>query len=324
MTQLRSLTLHLLSSPRRRSFLGLPPPPGERMILPALTRLQYRGTSKYLDSFVARIDAPHLADIDITLISQPTMDASQLGRFIERIEMQSSLSQAEVKTTEHAISVSFINSSASTPLRLRISCKQLDWQLSCMARVCHQFSPFLFCVEDLSINTTQFSSGQDDEVDEHWAELVCSFGGARDLRVANELTTEILRALGCRAGGGHTTTMLPSLRQLRVESPRTINEPSWAALLVFITSRSLSGRLVQVNVPFSQCHICHASYRHQEGLQQHLRYKHAKRIACSRCADFECTPEHDYLFRDHIVSKHPEDVYLFSNTHSTSVKKVGR
>jgi hypothetical protein len=266
MTQLRSLTLHLLSSPRRRSFLGLPPPPGERMILPALTRLQYRGTSKYLDSFVARIDAPHLADIDITLFSQPTMDASQLGRFIERIEMQSSLSQAEVKTTEHAISVSFINSSASTPLRLRISCKQLDWQLSCMARVCHQFSPFLFRVEGLRINTTQFSSGQDGGADGHWAELVCSFDGARDLRVANELTTDIFRALCHQADGVHTTTKLPSLRQLRLESPMTMNEPSWAALvLLFITSRSFSGRPVQINVLFSQCYICHASYRDQEG-----------------------------------------------------------
>jgi hypothetical protein len=87
MTQLRSLTLHLLFFPRRQSLIGLPPPPGERILLPALTCLKYRGTSKYLDSFVAKFDAPHLDDIDITFFSQPTMDASQLGRFFERIGM---------------------------------------------------------------------------------------------------------------------------------------------------------------------------------------------------------------------------------------------
>ena len=57
-TQVQSLLLHFLSLPPRRNHLRLPPPPGERVALPALTCLKYRGTSKYLDSFVARIDAP--------------------------------------------------------------------------------------------------------------------------------------------------------------------------------------------------------------------------------------------------------------------------
>jgi len=130
MTHLRTLSLHFLSLPPRRNFLRLPPPPGDRVVLPALTCLKYRGTSKYLDSFVARIDAPRLGDVDITFFSQPTMDASQLGQFIERIEMQTSLSQADVQTSAHDISISFTSSNGSTPLRLQISCKQLDWQMS--------------------------------------------------------------------------------------------------------------------------------------------------------------------------------------------------
>ena len=67
--QLRSLTLHLLSFPRRRSLHRFPPLPGERIVLAALTHLKYRGTSKYLDSFVGRIDAPLLRNIEITLFS---------------------------------------------------------------------------------------------------------------------------------------------------------------------------------------------------------------------------------------------------------------
>jgi len=75
-----------------------------------------------------------------------------------------------------------------------------------MAQVCDQFSPFLFRVKNLGINTTRSSSEQDDVDGEQWLELVRSFGGARDFRVAGELTTDILCALG-PADGGHTTVL---------------------------------------------------------------------------------------------------------------------
>ncbi|KAN0131530.1 hypothetical protein V8E53_010638 [Lactarius tabidus] len=107
MTQLRSLSLHFLSSSSRRNYLGLPPPSDGRIVLPSLSRLKYRGTSKYLDTLVSRIDAPGLKDIDITFFSQPTMDAVELGRFIGRIEMMNSNRRADILTSESAISVSF-------------------------------------------------------------------------------------------------------------------------------------------------------------------------------------------------------------------------
>jgi hypothetical protein len=117
-THLETLSLHFLSFLPRRSYLRWPLQSEnvERVVLPALTSLKYRGTSKFLDSFVARIDAPHLEDVDITFSSQPTMDASQLGRFIERAEMHISLLQADIEIPAHTISISFANSGASTPL----------------------------------------------------------------------------------------------------------------------------------------------------------------------------------------------------------------
>ncbi|KAH9020824.1 hypothetical protein EDB84DRAFT_1581002 [Lactarius hengduanensis] len=218
MTNLRTLSLHFLCLPPRRNYLSLPPSSGERVILPALTCLKYRGTSKYLDSLVARIDAPRLGDIGITFFSQPTMDASELGRFIERTEMQTLLSKAEVQTSGDAISISFTGSGTSTPLRLQISCKQLDWQLSSMTQVCDRFSPFLFRIENLGFNTAQLPSGQDGADGEQWLELVRSFGGARDFRVAGVHATDILCALRA-AAGGHTTdtAMLTALCNLRVQ-----------------------------------------------------------------------------------------------------------
>ncbi|KAI9443729.1 hypothetical protein BJY52DRAFT_1316846, partial [Lactarius psammicola] len=81
-----------------------------------------------------------------------------------------------------------------------------------MAQICDQFSPFLFRVNNLGINTTQSPSEQDDVGGEQWLELIRAFGGATDFRVADELATDILCALD-PADEGHTN-VLPALRQL--------------------------------------------------------------------------------------------------------------
>jgi hypothetical protein len=325
MTHLQTLTLHFHSFPSRRSYFSLPPPPAERIVLPALTRLKYRGISKYLDCLVARIDAPTLGDIDITFFSQPTMDASQIGRFIERTDMRTSLIRAVVQTSAHAISIFFTNSSTSTPLHLQISCKQFDWQVFCMAQVCGHFSPFLSRVEELSINTTESSSGRGDLGSEQWLELIRSFGGTRDIWVTDELKTDILCALGQVDGEAN---VLPALRHLHVETMEP-KDPSWDDLLLFLNSRSLSGHPIQVtNAPLSQCHICGASFRQNEGLDRHLvdehsycricdasfkpnegfdRHlvdKHSYQKVCTYCANFVWIPGHRDLFRKHLKIKH--------------------
>ena len=306
MTHLRTLSLHFISFPPRRNFLLLPPQSGERIVLPALTCLKYRGTSKYLDSFVARIDAPHLGEIGITFFCQPTMDAFQLQRFIQRIEMQTSLSRAKVETSTHAISISFTDSGASTPLRLQISCKQLDWQLSCMTQICDRISPILFHVGDLGINITQLSDGQDNPGVEPWLDLFRSFkfGSAKRFWVAGELMTDILCVLGPASEGN--THMLPSLCQIRVQKPMMMDGPSWDSVQSFITKRSTPGRPVEVNAPSYQCHICHRSFKEQQELKRHLRDKYGYQILCFYCGEFECRPGRNDLFREHLESKHAE------------------
>jgi hypothetical protein len=305
--QLRSLSLHLISFRRRRSYLDLPPPPAEHIVLPALTRLKYRGISKYLDSIAARINAPRLGDIDITFFSQPTMDALQLGRFMERIGLEMSLSQANVVTYAHAISISLSSSSTPALLRIQISCKQLDWQLSCMAQVCDQLSPFLLRINNLVVNTTEPSSGQADVGGDHWAGLIRVFGCATSFWVAGMHATDILCILR-PGGGGHTTdiTVLPTLRSLHVDKHMAMGSPLWHALQSFIISRSRPFR-VDASVLSYQCHVCRLGwFKEQQILKRHLRDKHAYRIVCSYCDDFKFTPKNDHLFREHLESKHSE------------------
>ena len=305
--QLQSLTLHILSFPRRQSYLVLPPPSGERTVLAALTRLKYRGTSKYLDSFVGRIDAPRLGDIEITLFNQPTMDALQLGQFIQRTEIHTSLSHAEVETSAHAISISFTTDSDEyTPLRVQTSCKQLDWQLSCIAQICDQISPFLFHVGHLGINSAQLPDEQDDVDGEQWLDLLRSFkfGGAENFRVNGKLTAGILCALS--PANEENTTMLPSLRQVHLEKPIAMDGPSWDSVRSFKTARWISGRPVKVEAPSYQCHICHVGFQGRNGysLKFHLKDKHGYQIVCSYCNDFALESLGSRQFLKHLEREH--------------------
>ena len=333
MTQLRSLTLHLLSSPRRRSLLGLLPPPGERISLLALRSFKYRGTSKYLDNLVARINAAHLGDIDITLFNQPTIDVSQIGGLIERLETQISFSDAEVKTSAHTISISFTDSSVSTPLatplRLQISCKQLNWQLSCMAQVCDQFSPLLSRVINVGINTTEPPSEHNDVVDEQWLDLLRSFSGACDISVAGKLATETL----CALRPTRDTSVLPYLHRLRVQDPVEMHGPSWDSVQSFNTARWISGRHVEVEVLSYQCHICRVSFQGWDGdsLKDHLRDKHGYQIVCSYCGNFALGSLHYQPdarpFLEHLEKKHHkilwEDYDVFRLFYDREVNNLG-
>ena len=307
MTQLETLSLHFLSLPPRRSYVGSPPPPEERVVLPALKCLKYRGTSKYLDKIVARIDAPRLGDMDITFFSQPTMDALQLGQFIERIEMETSLVKADVQTSAHAISITFPNPSAmqtsldqadiqppttgpistitfpnsSAPplLRLQISCKWLDWQLSSMTQICNHFSPFLFRVEDLRISSAQSPREEDGMTGEQWPELIRAFSNAKVFRVAGVHVKDILYAL--RSANGGDTAVLPVLRDLRVQKRMPTNGSLWNVAQSFITSRLLSGHQIEllaaenprgqtVNKVF-ECTMCGQRFKRYIAPSQHIR-----------------------------------------------------
>ena len=304
-SHLKSLSLHFLSFPPRRNHVGLPPPGGHRIVLPALTCFEYRGISKYLDSFVAGIDAPHLRNIDITFFHQPTVDASQLGQFIERIGIKTVLREADIQAAVDAVSISFKTSSTSTRLRLQIPCKQLDWQLSSMTQVCDQFSPFLFGVQHLVFNTNGFSSDQDVD-DEQWLQLIRSFGGTRTLSIAGKFTTRILCVLQ-PADEGYTsnTTVLPALRNLRVRKPGTLDWPFWNGAQTLITSRGLSGHPKEL---WFECPHCDDPGFMSHGLKEHLLARHSYRIVCSYCDDSRFTLANIHPFQEHLRSEHPEVV----------------
>ena len=244
------------------------------------------------------------------------MDALQLARFIKRTEMRTSLSHADIRMSEHAIS--FASLSTSTPFQIQVSCKQLDWQLFSMAQILNRFSSFISRVQNLGIKTTELP-GQNDVGGELWRELVRSFGCVTDVSVAGGHWSNILCALGPANGGN--TTVLPALRNLRVKNPMAIHRvgPSWDTVQSFIASRSLPDRS---NQPSYQCHICSASFGQPQELQRHLGDKHVCQIVCSYCNDFVCLPGHNDLFPEHLDRQHPDVAFKDTLTSNRSLRRL--
>ncbi|KAH9081474.1 hypothetical protein EDB83DRAFT_549115 [Lactarius deliciosus] len=252
MTQLRSLSLHFLSSPGRshRNDFGVASLLRERVVLPALTSLNYRGISTYLDSLVARIDAPCLENLEITFFHQLTLDVSRLSQFVYQIEAQKSHDQADVLISQHAISITFTRRGNPARIRLQVSCEQFDWKLSSLARICGNFPYFTFGVGDLRIETTQLSSLSGHDVDgEQWMELIRLFNGTERFHLVTELATDILHAL--QTEGELAPGVLYSLKHVYMQVPEPHGESLPTAAKSFATSRRRSGRPVKVEYTHS-------------------------------------------------------------------------
>jgi hypothetical protein len=241
MTQLRTLTLHLLSFTLHRNDLGLPPQSREFIALPSLTCLNYRGTSDYLDSFVVRIDAPRLRSIDMTFFCRPTMDASQLGQFLSRIKMQQSC-RADIVSSERAISISFTPPGAHTSLELHVSCSLLTRRLSYMAQICNSLSAFFQGVEYLCISARKPSSCWDDRdlTSNEWGMLIHPFRCTKWVRVSGDQLTNVVLALRLQ----QCEAVLPALHKLCIQEPEPRQAPLREDVVSFVHSRRLSGHII--------------------------------------------------------------------------------
>jgi hypothetical protein len=91
---------------------------------------------------------------------------------------------------------------ASRSLKLGISGREIDWQVSRMAQIRSQYSFFLPSVEQLDIDGyyLRHSFLQDDLDGTPWLELLCPFTGVRTLRICLRLKSSIVRTLQELAG----------------------------------------------------------------------------------------------------------------------------
>jgi hypothetical protein len=240
MTQLQSLSLHLSST---ANYIASPLPFGECAILPALTRLNYRGINAYFEGLVARIDAPGLKEIEITFFNKRIVGASKLSEFIDRIDMQRSHRRADILSAEHCISISLTLPGALTFVKVQVLCDTLNGQVYSMAQICRHLSTFIFKVEDLRINVLPISSRQDGVDRGRWLDLLDSFAGVKWFHLAGVLSRDIALALKLSERWGETS-VLPALHKLCIPNPEPQDAALREAVVSLMYSRGLSGRFL--------------------------------------------------------------------------------
>ena len=248
MAQLQSLSLHFLPT---TDHFSISLPTSKRVILPALTHLNFQGTTEYLEDLVAGIDAPYLGDIEATFFNEHISSFSKLNEFVNRIGMHKSPRRADILSSERAISISFIQPGAPTSLKFQLFSESLALQLSSIDRICIHFSALLFFVEDLRISATR-NSRRDDGLDgESWLEPLNSFAGVKWFHVTGNLSTDIVLAL--EEAERRRKAVLPVLHKLYIPQLGARHAPLSEEVVSFMTTRRLSGHPIAVEYE-RQCH----------------------------------------------------------------------
>jgi hypothetical protein len=239
MAQLRSLSLRF---PSTINYISPYPLSDRQIVLPALTRLHFRGISESMERLVRRIDAPRLWDIKITLFDVLFLDLSRLGKFIDRTGKHNSHHQACILSSDRAISISLTQPGTPTCLKLQLLCEPLSEQLlSALLRILLNFSALFLRVEDLRISAILRPSPADDG---QWLKLLNSFTGIKWLHLDGYWSTDIIGAIQNADSRGQT--VLAALHKLYLPHTGLRHAPLSEATVTFMTSRWRSGHPIGV------------------------------------------------------------------------------
>ena len=213
-----------------------------RILLPVLDRFWFKGVGEYLEHLVARIDAPRLQSLDITFFNDIVFVTPQFTRFISRIPTLEALDRARVDLWDDTASIGL--SSGYARLIMRISCRELDWQLSFLEQVCTSSLPPVSTLEDLYMSGRPWPQDWKDTIDyAQWLELLHSFTTVKDLYLSKELAPCVVPALQDLVGG-RTTEMFPNLQNIFLEE---LQESGQGGIRKFVATRQVTGHPIAVS-----------------------------------------------------------------------------
>ena len=138
LTRLEQLLLFLESPQSRPDPAHQRPPPLTRSVLPNLDLFQFKGDSEYVEVVMAHINAPRLGILQTTLFNDIVFDTPQLTQFISRTPIMQALEEAHVTFDGDAAAVqlSSLEHGRFERLKVKIPCRELDWQVSSMEQIC--------------------------------------------------------------------------------------------------------------------------------------------------------------------------------------------
>jgi F-box-like len=238
------------------------PPPLTHVILPALTKLAFRGVSEYLEDFAARVDTPLLQvdQLDIRFFNQLVFEMPHFSYFIGRILKPKIPLLATISIRPNdAASIALGVAGDDHELRVNRSSigvlsRDLDWQISSLSQICDHFSTLLDKVEQLDIRPSdpvlrQTKRLECDMDSAQWLEILQLFPAVRTLRISNDLVPLIVPALN-ELSGDMIVGVLPSLHDLFIgafSSLEPLSSPWAIEKEQFITARQLANRPVTVH-----------------------------------------------------------------------------
>src|SRR5260221_2232881 len=152
LTRLTELDLAFLSPRSRPHRESRHPRPTTHSVLPTLRHFVFVGVSEYLEDLVARIDAPLLDTFQMNFFHQLIFDTPELAHFISRTPEFKAHKDAHVVFSYSGVRV-LVLGSEDRGLKLKISCRQSDWQLSSLAQIFSSSFPhtLITSLESLSI-----------------------------------------------------------------------------------------------------------------------------------------------------------------------------
>ena len=252
LTRLERLTIDFMSPQSRPAQKSRRSPP-TRALLPVLTHLVFAGVSEYMEDLVARIDAPLLNGLHISIFHKLVFDTPQLAQFISRTPNFKLLKKARLDFYVPGASITLHPTSGAGFLVLYIPSKRPDWQLLSLARLCGSSIPqALIPVERLSIETFLASpllSWQDES--SQWLELLYLFTSVKDLYISSRSTPRITSVLQ-ELVGESVTEVLPSLQALFLMETSS-SEPVPEAVGKFVAARQLAIHHISVSRWDDEC-----------------------------------------------------------------------
>ncbi|KAH9960724.1 hypothetical protein BGW80DRAFT_1464164 [Lactifluus volemus] len=230
-----------------------------RVVLPALTCLEFCGSSEYFEDLVARIDTPVMTSVDTWFFnpSHLDFDIPHFLQFIGRTELPRSFEVAELYFSYESILILF--GYRITPerneypytLSIKISCHGFDRQVTCLAQICGKISPLLSNVQRLLIVTSWpprdnlvFLDWKDHVDNPKWLEILQAFSASQHMHISPKLGEIIASALQ-ELTGERARDALPVLRHLYLPSPSAYTQQ---AIESFIFSRQHSNYPITVHL----------------------------------------------------------------------------
>ena len=245
LTRLDKLNVHFgsyRSRPGRRR-----PPPQTRILLPVLSTVYFDGACEYLEDFLAQIDTPLLKYLRITFFREQVFDTPHLNQFITRTPNFRAHDEARVYFDKWGVWVGLPQTFGGM-LKLGISSKQPDWELSSLAQLCsssfsHDVLPM---VERLYIrgNFSRLHWQDDIEINQ-WLELLHPFTAVKDFYICEDFAPSVALVLQ-ELDGERVTEVLPALKALFLEDPLP-SGPILEIIGEFVAARELVGRPISVS-----------------------------------------------------------------------------